>query len=238
MNKLEQIVYKESTIDTITKYLDKTTLEKLICQTLLESFGINETYFVAQNIAFPTVLRVGLVYLKVISDKYIKKFENIYVSLNESNFKNTTVKSMLSEANYYLIKNDLDSFVETLARMWFYKASVLEIYPYENINIMFSSDLITLFPLLIPDIEDYIEDKQILEEVLNVVNKQLIKRNLPLETHLKILDKFFYNGTFLQYDDDDGGIYERKFIECDNTIAESFERKTIKQIIDEYLEEI
>ena len=238
MDKIKQIIYKESTINTITKYLDKTTLEKLICQTLLESFGINETYFVEQNITFPTVLRVGLVYLKVISDKYIKKFENIYVSLNESNFKNTTVKNMLSEANYYLIKNDLDSFVETLARMWFYKASVLKVYPYKNINIMFSSDLVTLVSLLIPDIEDYIEDKQILEEVLNIVNKQLIKRNLPLETHLKILDKIFYNGTFLQYDDDDGGIYERKFVGCDNTIAETFERKTIEQIIDEYLEEI
>lgn len=238
MNKIKQIIYKESTIDTITKYLDKTMLEKLICNTLLESFGINETYFVEQNITFSTVLRVGLVYLKVISDKYIKKFENIYVSLNESNFKNTTVKSMLSEANYYLIKNDLDSFVETLAKMWFYKTNVLKIYPYENINIMFSSDLITLILLLIPGIEDYTEDKRILEEVLNIVNKQLIKRNLSLETHLKILDKIFYNGTFLQYDDDDGGIYERKFIGCDNTIAETFERKTIEQIIDEYLEEI
>lgn len=234
MNKIKQIIYKESTIDTITKYLDKTTLEKLICQTLLESFGINETYFVAQNIAFPTVLRVGLVYLKVISDKYIKKFENIYVSLNESNFKNTTVKNILSEANYYLIKNDLDSFVGTLARMWFYKASVLKIYPYENINIMFSSDLITLLPLLIQDSED----KQILKEVLNAVNKRLIKKNLPLYTHLKVLEKIFYNAAYLQYDDDDGYIYRRKYIEGDKVIIESFERKTIDQIIDEYLEEI
>lgn len=234
MNKLEQIIYKESTIDTITKYLDKTTLEKLMCQALLESFGINETYFVAQNIAFPTVLRVGLVYLKVISDKYIEKFENIYVSLNESNFKNTTVKSMLSEANYYLIKNDLDSFVETLARMWFYKASVLKIYPYENINIMFSSDLVTLFPLLIQDSGD----KQILKEVLNAVNKRLVKKNLPLYTHLKVLEKIFYNAAYLQYDDDDGYIYRRKCIEGDKVIIESFERKTIEQIIDEYLEEI
>lgn len=238
MNKIKQIIYKESTIDTITKYLDKTTLEKLICQTLLESFRINETYFVAHNIAFPTVLRVGLVYLKVISDKYIKKFENIYVSLNESNFKNTTVKNMLSEANYYLIKNDLDSFVGTLARMWFYKTNVLKVYPYDNINIMFSSDLITLLPLLFPNIEDYIEDKQILEELLNIVNKQLIKRNLSLETHLKILDKIFYNGTYLQYDDDDSYIYRRKFIECDNSLVETVEKKTIDQIIDEYLEEI
>lgn len=234
MNKIKQIIYKESTIDTIAKYLDKTTLEKLICQTLLESFGINETYFVEQNITFSTVLRFGLVYLKVISDKYIKKFENIYVSLNESNFKNTTVKSMLSEANYYLIKNDLDSFVETLARMWFYKANVLKVYPYENINIMFSSDLTTLFPLLIQDSED----KQILKEVLNAVNKRLIKKNLPLDTHLKVLEKIFYNAAYLQFDDDDSYIYRRKFIKCDNSIVETFEKKSIKQIIDEYLAEI
>lgn len=234
MDKIKQIIYKESTIDTITKYLDKTTLEKLICQTLLESFGINETYFMEQNLAFPTVLRIGLVYLKVISDKYIKNFENIYVSLRENNFKNTTVQGMLSEANYYLIKNDVNSFVETLARMWFYKTNVLKVYPYENINIMFSSDLITLFPLLIQDSED----KQILKEVLNAVNKQLIKRNLPLDTHLKVLEKIFYNAAYLQFDDDDGYIYRRKYIEGDKVIIESFERKTIEQTIDEYLEEI
>lgn len=234
MNKIKQIIYKESTIDTIAKYLDKTTLEKLICQTLLESFGINETYFMEQNLAFPTVLRIGLVYLKVISDKYIKKFENIYVSLNESNFKNTTVKNMLSEANYYLIKNDLDSFVETLARMWFYKINVIKVYPDESINVMFSSDLITLLPLFIQDNED----KQIFEEVLNVFNKQLIKRELSLDTHLKILDKIVYNQAYLQYDDDDGYIYRRKYIETDKAIIETFEKKSIKQIIDEYLAEI
>lgn len=234
MNKIKQIIYKESTIDTITKYLNKTMLEKLICNTLLESFGINETYFVSQNIAFPTVLRLGLVYLKVISDKYIKNFENIYVSLNESNFKNTTVKNMLSEANYYLIKNDLDSFVETLARMWFYKTNVIKVYPDESINVMFSSDLITLLPLFIQDNED----KQIFEEVLNVFNKQLIKRELSLDTHLKILDKIVYNQVYLQYDDDDGYIYRRKYIETDKAIIETFEKKSIKQIIDEYLAEI
>lgn len=234
MNKIKQIIYKESTIDTITKYLNKTMLEKLICNTLLESFGINETYFVSQNIAFPTVLRLGLVYLKVISDKYIKNFENIYVSLNESNFKNTTVKNMLSEANYYLIKNDLDSFVETLARMWFYKTNVIKVYPDESINVMFSSDLITLLPLFIQDNED----KQIFEEVLNVFNKQLIKRELSLDTHLKILDKIVYNQAYLQYDDDDGYIYRRKYIETDKAIIETFEKKSIKQIIDEYLAEI
>lgn len=234
MNKIKQIIYKESTMDTITKYLNKTMLEKLICNTLLESFGINETYFVSQNIAFPTVLRLGLVYLKVISDKYIKNFENIYVSLNESNFKNTTVKNMLSEANYYLIKNDLDSFVETLARMWFYKTNVIKVYPDESINVMFSSDLITLLPLFIQDNED----KQIFEEVLNVFNKQLIKRELSLDTHLKILDKIVYNQVYLQYDDDDGYIYRRKYIETDKAIIETFEKKSIKQIIDEYLAEI
>lgn len=234
MNKIKQIIYKESMLDVITKYINKTILEKLICNTLLESFGINETYFVSQNIAFPTVLRLGLVYLKVLSDKYIKNFENIYVSLRENNFKNTTVKGMLSEANYYLIKNDVNSFVETLARMWFYRTNVIKVHPDESINAMFSSDLITLLPLFIQDNED----KQIFEEVLNVFNKQLIKRELSLDTHLKILDKIVYNQAYLQYDDDDGYIYRRKYIETDKAIIETYERKTIEQIIDEYLEEI
>lgn len=234
MNKIKQIIYKESTLDVITKYINKTILEKLICNTLLESFGINETYFVSQNIAFLAVLRLGLVYLKVLSDKYIKNFENIYVSLRENNFKNTTVQGMLSEANYYLIKNDVNNFVETLARMWFYRTNVIKVYPDESINVMFSSDLMTLLPLFIQDNED----KQIFEEVLNVFNKQLIKRELSLDTHLKILDKIVYNQAYLQYDDDDGYIYRRKYIETDKAIIETYERKTVKQIIDEYLEEI
>lgn len=235
MNKIKQIIYKESTLDVITKYINKTILEKLICNTLLESFGINETYFVSQNIAFPTVLRLGLVYLKVLSDKYIKNFENIYVSLRENNFKNTTVKGMLSEANYYLIKNDVNSFVETLARMWFYRTNVIKVYPDESINVMFSSDLITLLPLFIQDNED----KQIFKEVLNVFNKQLIKRELSLDTHLKILDKIVYNQVYLQYDDDDEYFYRVKYVkEGNNVISETCERKTFKQIIDEYLEEI
>lgn len=235
MNKIKQIIYKESTLDVITKYINKTILEKLICNTLLESFGINETYFVSQNIAFPVVLRLGLVYLKVLSDKYIKNFENIYVSLRENNFKNTTVQGMLSEANYYLIKNDVNNFVETLARMWFYRTNVIKVYPDESINVMFSSDLITLLPLFIQDNED----KQIFKEVLNVFNKQLIKRELSLDTHLKILDKIVYNQVYLQYDDDDEYFYRVKYVkEGNNVISETCERKTFKQIIDEYLEEI
>ena len=142
---------------------------------------------------------------------------------------------MLSEANYYLIKNDVNNFVETLARMWFYRTNVIKVYPDESINVMFSSDLITLLPLFIQDNED----KQIFKEVLNVFNKQLIKRELSLDTHLKILDKIVYNQVYLQYDDDDEYFYRVKYVkEGNNVISETCERKTFKQIIDEYLEEI
>lgn len=238
INEIKKVMYKEYNANIINKYINKNTLEHFSCAVLLDCITINNQDLIKNNIRFKSFLRLSLMYLIHYHEQYMQNIlEQHFADIHKIiiiDCQDNFIKNMVSKANYFFIENNLEEFILALLQLFAYTIFILKVDVIADININNSIDLIELFILL----SNNEEIREYLNYILYKVNDKLINKNIESTVRLTILEKFFQDRELLQFDEDDGCIWEYTIVEYNDAFSEEFQRKTIDQKIEEYLVDI
>lgn len=238
INEIKKVMYKEYNANIINKYINKNTLEHFSCAVLLDCITINNQDLIKNNIRFKSFLRLNLMYLIHYHEQYMQNIlEQHFADIHKIiiiDCQDNFIKNMVSKTNYFFIENNLEEFILVLLQLFAYTIFILKVDVIADININNSIDLIELFILL----SNNEEIREYLNYILYKVNDKLINKNIESTVRLTILEKFFQDRELLQFDEDDGCIWEYTIVEYNDAFSEEFQRKTIDQKIEEYLVDI